>query len=50
MRDNLRCLRAYMSLELRADLRPERENWKAKLRPERTDFRLERENLRPYRA
>ena len=42
MRDNLR---AHMMSGLRADLRPERENWKAKLRPESSDFRLKRVNL-----
>ena len=53
MRDNLRGLRglrAHMRSELKADLRPERENWKAKLRLERSDFRLERAKVRPYRA
>ena len=31
-------------------MRPERENWKAKLRLERSDFRLERAKLKPHRA
>ena len=35
---------------LRADLRPERANLKAKLRPGRSDFRLARVNLNPHRA
>ena len=39
MSDNLRGLRVHM-----------RENWKAKLRPEMSDFWLERANLRPHRA
>ena len=49
MRDNLRglrCVLAHLRSGLRADLRSERENWNAKLRL-RSDFRLERANLRP---
>ena len=45
MRDSLRGLRAHMRSGLRADLRPERENWKAELRPKSSDFRLKRANL-----
>ena len=45
MRDSLRGLRAHMRSGLMADLRPERENWKAELRPESSDFRLKRANL-----
>ena len=50
MRDSLRGLRAHMRSGLGADLRPERENWKAESTPESSDFRLKWANMRPHEA